>query len=78
MASGTPTQVLHAAEEAEKLYQAQIDELSGTGSTGPTGEEVLSATGEIGATGEEEEIVEETSEQKEKRTPNIWEPQIYY
>jgi hypothetical protein len=65
MASGIPTQVLKQAEEAERLYQEQIDEVIGpTLEVAPTG-----ATGEVKepATIEEPVHEEETSEQKAEK-----------
>ncbi len=68
MGTGVPAQALKAAEEAERLYQEQIDLLAGTGPTGEIGEveEALSATAEKGPTAEEG-VVEETPEQKAEK-----------
>jgi hypothetical protein len=65
MGTGVPAQALKAAEEAERLYQEQIDVLAGnTGSTGETGEIEAEATG---PTGEAEVVSEETPEQKAEK-----------
>jgi hypothetical protein len=70
MTTGTPTQVLRAAEEAERLYQEQIQMLSGgpTGESQPTGETVEEVHAEAtGATGEPEETLESKLEKAEQR-----------
>jgi tRNA (Thr-GGU) A37 N-methylase len=64
MSSGIPTQALKAAEEAEKLYQEQIDVLAGTA---PTGEIKPVEEAATGPTGEVEEVIEETPEQKAEK-----------